>query len=97
MAKACACEEAGDEASAETWNDRWLSIADQIEARGRDINSRPIASLSDVIDRAILAAYDCDAAGSELSAREDGQMIVPLIEGLIALGGLSAVECNFAI
>jgi hypothetical protein len=97
MAKASAYEEADDEASAETWNDRWLAIADQIEAPGLEINSRPIKSLPDVIDRAILAAYDCSAAGGELQVREDGQMIVSLIEGLIVLSGLSAVECNFEI
>ncbi len=97
MAKEGAYDAAGDEASKEIWAERWLEIADQIEARGREINSRPITSLSDIIDRAILAAYDCDAEGTELSSREDGQMIVSLIEGLVALGGLSVAECHFAI
>jgi hypothetical protein len=57
----------------------------------------PITSLSDFIDRAILAAYDCDEAGSKLQAREDGELIVASIEGLIALGGLAVAECQFAI
>jgi hypothetical protein len=54
--------------------------------------SRPISPLSNVIDRAILAAFDWDEAGSELKAREDGE----LVEGLGALRDLSVAECHFA-
>src|SRR5262245_21896185 len=41
-------------------------LFDTIEAIGRSITRRPIASLSDIIDRAILAAWTCQPCDGEL-------------------------------
>src|SRR5262245_65856342 len=40
-------------------------LFDTIEAIGRSITRRPIASLSDIIDRAILAAWTCQPCDGE--------------------------------
>jgi len=67
---------------------------DAIDAIGKSIRTRPIASLSDIIDRAILAAWACQP--------HDGRLITDDIEGLrgayivdvLALAGIRPDQCN---
>lgn len=90
-------DEAGDKAGAKRCERRCLAIAGRIERLARAIMASPITSLSDVADRAIAAAYDCDAIGGKLVPREDGKLIGRLVSDLLAMSGLSPRQAHFAI
>jgi len=73
---------------------RSIELGDAIEAIAKYVTSRPIASLSDIVDRAILAAWACQP--------HDGKLIPDDIFGLknayvvqvLALAGIRPEQCN---
>jgi len=69
-------------------------LCDAIEAIGKSITSRPIASLSDIIDRAILAAYACEPHGGRLIPDDVGGLQAAYIADTLALAGIRQDQCN---
>ena len=67
---------------------RNYELFDAIEAIGRSITARPIASVSDIIDRAILAAWVCRPHGGRLVPDDVGGLQGAYIVDVLALAGV---------
>jgi len=73
---------------------RSAKLCNAIETIGKSITARQIASVSDIVDRAILAAWACQP--------HDGRLVSDDIEGLrgayivdvLALAGIRPERCN---
>jgi hypothetical protein len=69
-------------------------LCQAIEAIGKSITARPIASLSDIVDRAILAAWACQPHGGKLIADDVGGLQGGYIMDVLALAGIRPEQCN---
>lgn len=73
---------------------RLSELYDQIEEIGRRITARPIAGLTDLVDRAILAAWACQPNDGVLIPHDPGSAQTALITGILDLGGVDVKLCN---
>jgi hypothetical protein len=67
---------------------------DAIDALGKSIRARPIASLSDIVDRAILAAWACQPHGGKLIPDDVEGLRGAYIVDMLALAGIRPEQCN---
>jgi len=70
------------------------ALFDAIEALGKFVTSQPIASFSDVVDRAILAAWACQPHGGKLVTDDIEGLRVAYIVDVVALAGIRPDQCN---
>jgi hypothetical protein len=73
---------------------RHNELYDAIETIGRSITGRPIASMSDVVDRAILAAWACQPHGGRLIPDDPEGLQGAYIVDVLALAGIRPEQCN---
>jgi hypothetical protein len=59
------------------------------------IAARPVSSLADIVDRAILAAWWCDTLDGQLIGEDGdpGGFQPALILGVLALAGIHPAQC----
>ena len=69
-------------------------LFDAIEAIGKEITTRPITSMSDITDRAILAAWACQPYGGRLIPDEPAGLQSAYIVDVLALAGIQPEQCN---
>jgi hypothetical protein len=69
-------------------------LSDAIEAVGKSITGRPIASVSDIIDRAILAAWACQPHRGRLIPDDAAALRDAYIVDVLALAGIRPEQCN---
>jgi hypothetical protein len=73
---------------------RHVELCDAIETIGKSIITRPIASVSDIIDRAILAAWACQPRGSRLTRDDSEGLKDAYIVDVLGLAGIRPEQCN---
>jgi hypothetical protein len=73
---------------------RNVELCDAIETIGKSIITRPIASVSDIIDRAILAAWACQPRGSRLTRDDSEGLKDAYIIDVLGLAGIRPEQCN---
>lgn len=69
---------------------RSLEVSDAIEVTAKSVTSRPIASLSDIVDRAILAAW----AGLTHEGDDIGGLKNAYVADVLALAGIRPEQCT---
>jgi len=69
-------------------------LFDAIEALGKLVTSQPIASLSDIVDRAILAAWACQPHNGKLVTDDIEGLRGAYIVDVLALAGIRPDQCN---
>jgi hypothetical protein len=70
-----------------------LALNDAIAAIGKSVTARPISTLSDIVDRAILAAWACQPHEGKLIPDDVGGLQAAYIAEL-ALAGIRPDQCN---
>jgi hypothetical protein len=81
----------------DTTSARHNELYDAIETIGRSITRRPIATISDVVDRAILAAWSCQPHGGHLIPDDPECLHAAYIVDVLALAGIQPEQCNAEI
>jgi hypothetical protein len=84
-----------DEVHDELWPALWADI----EKLGKTIFARPVTSMSDIVDRAILAAWSCDPHKGNLIAEDDDPRGFKngLITSILAFAGIKPAQCNVSL